>query len=191
VQGQPYLQMGYVSGSDGFPIYGSSHKIRQKFVPSSNKTVTAMNVCVYRVGSPTDLRITLQDSNINTIATGTVPASNFPTSGTYNLQWGKAIFKSPITLKKGVTYYVEVNTPGGDASNCYKCWSAENGKVYGFDSSAADGFKEGAYSGNYGQYMNSGSWQTDYYDMPIYFNCETGVAIKQLRYLPGIWLLLG
>jgi hypothetical protein len=170
VQGQPYLQMGYVSGSDGFPIYGSSHKIRQPFVPSSDTTVTAMNVCVYRVGSPTDLQITLHDSNGNAIFNSPVPASNFPTSGTYNLQWGKATFNSPITLQHGAKYYVEVSTPGGDASNCYKCWSAENGKVYGFDSSAADGFKEGAYSGNYGQYMNSGSWQTDYYDMPIYFN---------------------
>jgi hypothetical protein len=170
VQGQPYLQMGYVLGSNGFPIYGSSHKVRQPFVPSSDQVVSAVNACVYRVGSPTDLTITLQDSSLNVLATGTVAASNFPTTGTWNLRWGKVNLASPITLKRGVKYYVEVNTSGGDASNCYRSWSAENGKSYGFDSSPADGFKDGAYSGNYGQYMNGGSWQTDYYDMPIYFN---------------------
>jgi hypothetical protein len=170
VQGQPFLQMGHVLGSSGFPIYGSSHKIRQTFLPSTDLVVSAVNTCAYRVGSPTDLKITLQDNSLNTITTGMVPSSNFPTGGTSNLRWGKVIFAAPITLKKGTKYYVEVSTPAGDASNCYKCWSAQNGKNYGFDSSAADGFKDGSSSGNYGQYMNGGGWQTDHYDMPIYFN---------------------
>jgi hypothetical protein len=171
VQGQPYLQVGYVLGRMGFPIYGASHKIRQPFVPSDNQIVSAVNACVHRVGSPNALTITLQDSNLNTIATGKVPASKFPTSGIHNIRWGKVHFASPITLQKGVKYYVEVSTSGGDASNCYRCWSAENGKNYGFDSSAADGFKDGAYRGNYGQHMNGADWQTDHYDMPIYFDC--------------------
>ena len=192
VQGQPYLQMGYVLGDGGFPIYGSTHKIRQPFIPSdADKIATAVSTCAYRVGSPGDLRITLQDRNLNTIATGTVPASNFPTTGTKNIRWGKVTFGSPVTLVKGTTYYVEVTAPG-DSSNGYRAYSGENGKPYGFESNAADGFKDGAYSKHFGQYMNGGSWQTDYYDMPIYFDCvtETPVTVTRNSIYPILRLLL-
>jgi hypothetical protein len=189
VQGQPFMQMGYVLGADGFPIYGSTHKIRQPFVPGGDKVTFAVNACVYRVGSPTDLLITLQDSSLNVLASGSVAASNFPTSGYWNLQWGKVNFANPITLKRGAKYYVEVSTAGGDASNCYRCWSAENGKNYEFESSATDGFKDGAYSGNWGQYLNGGSWETDYYDMPVYFDCGPALPGKHLFHLPWTNLL--
>jgi hypothetical protein len=167
VQGQPYLQLGYPLGLSGYPIYGTTNKVRQPFkVSSASKTVIAASINAYKSGSPPDLTITLQDGNGSTIAQGTIAASTFVANSS-NPMWGKVTFSSPITLKVGSTYYVEVSAPGGDSSNCYHTWSSENGYKYGF---TGDGFADGAQSGHYGQYMTNGTtWQTDSYDMMIFF----------------------
>lgn len=168
VQGQPYLQLGYPMGIAGYPVYGTTNKVRQQLkVSGASKTVTAVNVSLYKVGSPPDLTVKLQDSKANTIAQGTVSASTFVASN-YDPRWGKVTFSSPITLQVGSIYYVEVSAPGGDSSNCYYTWSAEAGYSYGFD---GDGFADGAKSGNYGYYMTDGaSWNTNNYDLIIFFD---------------------
>jgi hypothetical protein len=169
VQGQPYMQLGYPLGIAGYPVYGSTCKVRQQFkVSGASKTVTAVNVSLYKVGSPPDLTVKLQNSGGNTIAQGTVSASTF-VANNYDPRWGKVTFSSPITLNVGSTYYVEVSASGGDSSNCYYTWSTKNGYDYGF---AGDGFVDGSNSGNYGYYMTDGSnWKTNYDDMIISSKC--------------------
>jgi hypothetical protein len=179
VQGQPYLQLGYPLGLSGYPIYGTTNKVRQKFkVSGASKTVTTMNVEAYKTGSPPDLMVKLQDSSGNTIAQGTIAASTVVADPS-NPMWGKVTFSRPITLKVGSTYYVEVSAPGGDSNNCYYTWSAQNGYNYGFD---GDGFVDGSKSGNYGYYMIDGSsWKTNYDDLLMFFEVING-QVSNLPY---------
>ena len=167
VQGQPYMQLGYPLGIAGYPVYGTTNKIRQKFrVSGASKTVSAINVCLYQVGAPPDLTVKLQDFSANTIGQGTVPASRF-VANNYDPRWGRVTFSNPITLNAGSTYYVEMSAPGGDGSNCYKTWSIQNGYIYGFD---GDGFVDGSKSGNYGYYTTDGfSWNTNNDDLIMFF----------------------
>jgi hypothetical protein len=174
VQGQPYVQLGYPLGIAGYPIYGTTNKVRQQFkVSGASKTVTTVNVSLYKVGSPPNVTVKVQDSNANTIAQGTVSASTF-VANNYDPRWGKVTFSSPVTLKVGSTYYVEVSAPGGDSSNCYKTWSTTNGYSYGFD---GDGFVDGSKSGNYSSYMTDGSnWNTNHDDLIMFFEVQNQVS---------------
>jgi hypothetical protein len=170
VQGQPYMQLGYPLGIEGYPIYGTAYKVRQQFkVSGASKTVTAVNLSLYKVGSPPNLTVKLQDSKGNAIDQGTISASEI-VANNYDPRWGKVTFSSPITLNVGSTYYVEVSAPAGSSSNCYKTWSIQNGYSYGF---AGDGFVDGSKSGNHGYYMTDGvHWLTHYDDLMIYFNVQ-------------------
>lgn len=173
VQGQTYLQLGYPLGLAGYPIYGATHMVRQKLVVSgAPRTVTDVNVNLYKTGSPPDATVEVQDASFNTIAGGTIAASSVSPAQS-DPGWATAMLANPVTLNVGSTYYVKVSAPGGDGSDAYFTWSAEDGYNYGLRASPDDAFADGEQSGNYGYYMTDGStWETNHDNLMIFFHVQ-------------------
>jgi hypothetical protein len=135
--------MGYVDApaqSRLFTIQGSNEAGETFTVSGGDKVVTAVSVHVQKVGSPGPLTVTL-NSDTNTVATGTIPASSIGTS----ISWATFTFSSSITLSNGSNYHLFL-TSAADSANYYQTWPMMKGFNSGLDTPSE--FHDGHYETN-------------------------------------------
>ena len=88
----------------------------------------------------------LQDSNGSVIEQGTIPASNWTSTGLQT--WGQYTFSTPRTLLPGNQYFLEFSTA---SSSTYRLFPERKGVDYWFDNTTW-------WDDGYAQFLSNGSW---------------------------------
>lgn len=116
-QGQGYLEVWGLGGSDGTNIADGTNRVRELFTPTSNLTVSHVGLRLCKTtGGTSALSVRLEQSDGTEIETVSIAAASIPDySGSIRNgnAWIETAFASNRSLTSGQTYHIECSTSAG------------------------------------------------------------------------------